>query len=130
MLDFYNEHKTEFDRLADMFIAEKDFLLVYGIYGRCETIDRTSIPAGENEKCAEYVRLFKSLEIDWAYINRTPVYLSVYTWGLTGHGLTKGYMFAPDTSTLSGVMVKDTGTRGNQMPRYKKIDENWFIFFK
>jgi hypothetical protein len=130
MLDYYTQHQTEFDRLAAMLSTENELSLVYAESASCETVDRKPVLASESNKCNEYVHLFKALEIDWAYVDRAPVYLGVCTWGMTGHGLTKGYLFATDPSSLTGVMVDNTGTRGNQMPRYRKLDENWYIFFR
>lgn len=130
MLNHYAEHKSEFDRLAEMFAVEDELSLVYSGSGRCETNERQPIEPGENDKCDEYVRLFRSLEIGWAYVDGAPVRLSFYTWGLTGHGLTKGFLYATDLSGLGGIVVKNTATRGNPTPRYREIDENWYIFFE
>jgi len=130
MLRHYAEHKTEFARLAEMFATEEELSLVNPDTGACLTTERQHVEPGESGKCDEYIQLFRSLEFGWAYVDGAQVYLSVYTWGWTPGGLTKGFLYTTDSSDLHGVMVEDTGTRGNPMPRYRKIDENWYIFFR
>jgi hypothetical protein len=130
MHNHYVQHKAEFARLAEMLAAERELLLVYPETERCETLDRRHIRTGESERCDEYLRLFASLELSWAYVDREPVRLAVYRWGLTGHGLTKGFLYTTDPAHLDGVLVENTGTYGNPMPRHSQVDENWHIYFE
>ena len=130
MHSHYVQHKAEFGRLAEMLATERDLLLVYPDSGQCETLDRRHVRAGESERCDEYLRLFRSLELGWAYVGREPVRLAIYRWGLTGHGLTKGFLYTTGPALLDGVSVENTAVRGNPMPRHRQVDENWYIYFE
>ena len=130
MRSHYAQHKAEFARLAEMLAHERELLLVYPGSGQCETVDRHHVQAGESERCDEYLRLFASLELSWAYVDREPVRLAIYRWGLTGHGLTKGFLYTTEPALLDGMLVENTGTRGNPMPRYSQVDEHWYIYFE
>ena len=126
----YVQHEAEFARLAEMLATESDLLLVYPEDGHCETLDRRHVRAGENERCDEYLRLFTSLELSWAYIDREPVRLAIYRWGLTGYSLTKGYLYTTNPALLDGASVENTAAPGNPMPRHSQVDENWYIYFE
>lgn len=129
LLDHYTLHKTEFSQLAEMFTVEEELLLVYPDDRQCETVGRQHVEAGYSERCDEYLRLFRSLELGWAYIDSEPVYLSAYKWGLTGgHGLRKGFVYTTDPSHLRGEIAESTETRGSPLPRHRQIDENWYIY--
>ena len=69
LLDHYTLHKTEFGQLAEMFTVEEELLLVYPDDRQCETVGRQHVEAGYSERCDEYLRLFRSLELGWAYVS-------------------------------------------------------------
>jgi hypothetical protein len=127
---FFAEQHASFDELAVMFASETELRLVYPDTGHCETVDRLVLKENENARCDRYVSLFRKLQLQWAHIDGASVFLPAYTWGLTGHGLTKGYVYAPDASYLHGSFVASTDMRGQPMPRYSEIEKNWYVFFR
>ena len=130
LIEQYRENITEFEQLAKMFAAEDELLLVYPGERQCESVERERVEGEDNAKCDEYVRIFNHLNLGWAYINDDRVNLRVYTSGITGHGLRKGFLYTKDLTNLEGVFLEDTGTRGEPMPRYNHIDGTWYIFFE
>lgn len=127
MINQYAEQRAEFDRLAEMFTVENELALVYPDSGRCETVERQLIEPRENEKCDEYVQLFRSLEIGWAYVDGAPVYLRVYSEGLLP-GTRKGFVYAPDATALRGVIQTDTKYHGQSGVKNVPLGDDWYIF--
>ena len=123
----YAAHSAEFNRLAEMFAVENELVVVYADSGRCSTVERQTIESGENKRCDEYVQLFRSLGVDWAYVDDTPVYLSVYSEGLLP-GLRKGFVYAPAATVLNGVIQTDTKYHGRSGVIYVPLGDGWYIF--
>ena len=87
----YNQHKAEFNQLAQMLINEKTLLIIFHKgNGTCQVENQKLINVASDEKCYEFVKLFKSLGLDWAYGGSEPLWLPVSHYGLSVSGSSKG----------------------------------------
>lgn len=127
MMDYYVQHKAEFGLLEDKLSAVTTTMAVFPDSAQCQ-IDQQMIETKDNEQCAEFVALFRSLDLEWAYVGHVPLYLPVYNWGLTVSALRKGYFYATHPSQLwDGEIVKTT--QGPcRYPCFRQIDDNWYIY--
>jgi hypothetical protein len=122
----FTQHRTDFERLAGL-LDNESYLRIVNPDSGCLTIDRVSIDEGQDPLCDQYMRLFRTLGLHWAYVDGPPVYLTVYAEGLLP-GIRKGYMYAPDPSGILGAWVDDTQIKGVGSPRFNEFDDGWFIF--
>lgn len=127
MIDYYRQHRAEFGILEDRLSAASTEMAVFPDSGQCQ-IGQQMIEAKDNEQCAEFVTLFRSLDLEWAYVGDAPLYFPVYNWGLSVSALRKGYFYATHPSQLPGVDVLETTQGPCRYPCIRRIDENWYIY--
>lgn len=127
MMDYYRQHKAEFGLLANKLSAMSTTMVIFPDSAQCQ-VGQQMIETKDNEQCAEFIALFRSLDLEWAYVGHVPLYLPVYNWGLTVSALRKGYFYATHPSQLwEGEMVETTQAPCRH-PCFRQIDDNWYIY--
>ncbi|MCP4595441.1 hypothetical protein [Neptuniibacter sp.] len=130
MISHYMQYEIEFNQLAQMLVDEADILIVFPDDEKCnisENLDQ-SIMDAVDQRCNEYVKSFKLLGLEWAYSGDEPLYLSVHSEGLSVSAIRRGYSYTSDPLDLRGEVVESTEGTCKQLPCYRQIDENWYIY--
>jgi hypothetical protein len=126
MIDTYNQHKAEFNQLAQMLINEKEFLVIFPEPEHCQVENQRLLKGSDNERCADYVQRFKQLGLNWSYSGSEPLRLQVYAAGLWLAGIYKGYLY---TSTTPSPLVSNAEDfQGRKLPIYRQIEGDWYIY--
>ena len=130
LIQNFEQHKSEFQKLANLLMAEKELLVILPDSGQCQYTNLKSISIGDNPSCAHFVQIFRDLGLDWAYTGNgnSDLWLTVSTSGLAVSGSSKGYYYAVDGIPSYTKIVENTDKAdGNELLRH--IEGNWYIFF-
>ena len=128
MIEYYAQHSTEFNQLAEMLVSERRLIVVFPDSGRCQIAQQQMVEAESDDKCAEFVKLFRRLELNWAYCGDDPLTLTVFSSGLGVSGMSKGYVYASDPLHFQGNIVESTEGSCGTLPCYRQIDTHWYVF--
>ncbi len=126
LIENYNQHKAEFNQLAVLLMDQDEYFIVHPGGNRCSQAGK-SMAAGDNRQCAELIRYFKLLNLEWSYAGRAPLWL--YTPVAGGWELRKGYFYNPEKFQLPvpGQIVSSTNVPCDGLC-FRKIDTDWYIF--
>lgn len=127
LIDHYIQHKTEFNQFVHMLQQENEFWLIYAD-GTCIRQDRAQVDRVDTSKCAEYVRLSKTLGLKSTQLLDDEFILEVYSSGLSVSGISMGYTYAMKPPFPPGTVVSSTDHAHGELPWYTPIDDNWYIY--
>ncbi len=130
--NFY-EHKEEFEQLAKMLISENEIEVIYPDTSECQISNREIINSADSLSCANYIRIFQTLGLNWAYTNlwagNENLWLTVSASGLSVSGSSKGYYYSSVDIPPSTALSENTDkTKGQEV--FRHIEGNWYIFIE
>lgn len=141
LIENFQSHKAEFNQLLQMFLADKkfgrvasDFTRPASVAGKCESPNsRTETEAGEEQKLAEYRRLFSVLGLSAGiegYCEKATVFFYASTQGLSVSGSTKGYAYLSKAPEKSVDNLDNYRSADNQsFTAFRHIEGNWYLYF-
>jgi len=132
LINNYAQHKTEFNQLAQMLLQETRLLVIFPDSGNCQIEDEKLVNSAIDEKCKEYIQLFKLLGLNWAYSGPEPIWLTASSYGLGVSGSEKGYVYTSQLPTLDGdgTLVNNIEEASELLlPYFRHVDNNWYIYY-
>jgi hypothetical protein len=127
LTDNYQQHRVEFQELAQMLLQEADLSVIYPKEEHCQTKNQQIITAADNQRCADYVKRFKQLGLDWSHSGTKSLWLRVFSEGSIMAGEEKGYLYTNES--LSPLAESTDDFQGKRLPLYRQIDDKWYIYF-
>ena len=125
----YAQHKVEFNELAVLLTAQDNWFAVFPDSDRCQIVGERMIEAKDDNNCAELVRYFRFLDLEWAHAGDEPLWLPVYNWGLSVSAFRKGYLYTTDESWVQKVgQIVDSTDGRCKAPCFRRIDTDWYIY--
>lgn len=128
--NFY-EHNEEFEQLAKMLISENEIEVIFPDTSKCQISNRKMINSADSLSCANYIKIFRTLGLDWAYTKlwagNENLWLTVSASGLSVSGSSKGYYYSSVGIPPSAVLSENTDkAKGQEV--FHHIKGNWYIF--
>lgn len=128
--NFY-EHSEEFEQLAKMLILENEIEVIYPDTSTCQISNQKMINSADSLSCANYIKIFRTLGLDWAYTQlwagNENLWLTVSWSGLSVSGSTKGYYYSMVGIPPSAVLSENTD-KAKSREAFHYIEGNWYIF--
>lgn len=130
MLEFWQAHKTEFEQLLQMFLADKDLGRVAYSFTRPEDAASAGVTA---ERLSDYRRRFSALNLTAGiegYDEKDTVWFHASTYGLSVTGSGKGYAYS---KVKPAILVEDLdkywSKDGRSFIACRRIEGDWYLYF-
>ena len=130
LIDNWRAHKSEFQQLLQMFIADKGLGRVAPDFTRPENPINVGVT---QERLKAYRNLFNTLGLSAGvegYDEKETIWFHASTQGLAVSGSSKGYAYLSKKPVLLVEnLEKYWSTDGKSFTAFKLIEGNWYLYF-